>query len=175
MHAFHPKCIECIVLRRIVLHSHKNRAKIEILSEILVPQLIRPYLSVPDATLFYAALKQKIDSQLTLLLGLPHHTYKMLSNFRSSIWRTARFLASSAAPTEQVLIEQLRVKFPKATDIAVVDVSGGCGAMFEVFIEAPDFKGVRIVKQHQLVNEALKSQIKEMHGLRISTAVSPDS
>ena len=143
--------------------------------QILVPQLIRPHFSTPDATLLSRILKQKIDSQLTLLLGLPHHTYNMLSNFRSAIWRTSRFLASSAAPTEQVLIEQLRVKFPKATDIAVVDVSGGCGAMFEVFIEAPDFKGVRIVKQHQLVNEALKSQIKEMHGLRISTAVSPDS
>jgi len=44
--------------------------------------------------------------------------------------------------------------------------------MFEVFIEAPDFKGMRVVKQHQLVNQALKSEIKEMHGLRISTAVS---
>ena len=79
----------------------------------------------------------------------------------------------AAAPNEQKLIDQLRVKFPNATDIAVVDVSGGCGAMFEVFIEAPDFKGMRVVKQHQLVNQALKSEIKEMHGLRISTAVSP--
>ena len=114
------------------------------------------------------------------------------NHFRLAIWRTSRFLltpssssvfsvnssfstssSDTSPPTEKSLIDQLRVKFPKATDIAVVDVSGGCGAMFEVFIEAPDFKGVRIVKQHQLVNEALKSQIKEMHGLRISTAVSP--
>ena len=110
---------------------------------------------------------------------------------RLAIWRTSRFLLTPSSssvfsvnsslstssdtppPNEKSLIDQLRVKFPKATDIAVVDVSGGCGAMFEVFIEAPDFKGIRIVKQHQLVNEALKSQIKEMHGLRISTAVSP--
>ena len=71
-------------------------------------------------------------------------------------------------------MEQLRVKFPKATDIAVMDVSGGCGAMFEVYVEAPDFKGMRVVKQHQLVNQALASQIKEMHGLRISTAASKE-
>ena len=97
------------------------------------------------------------------------------TNFRQSARSTSvRLMASSAvsAPNEQKLIDQLRVKFPKATDIAVVDVSGGCGAMFEVFIEAPDFKGMRVVKQHQLVNQALKSEIKEMHGLRISTAVS---
>ena len=98
------------------------------------------------------------------------------ANSQSAVWSTSvRLMASSsagAAPNEQKLIDQLRVKFPKATDIAVVDVSGGCGAMFEVYIEAPDFKGMRVVKQHQLVNQALKSEIKEMHGLRISTAVS---
>ena len=85
-----------------------------------------------------------------------------------------RLLSTPAAPNEQAIVEQLRVKFPKATDIAVMDVSGGCGAMFEVYVEAPDFKGMRVVKQHQLVNQALESQIKEMHGLRISTAASTE-
>ncbi len=83
------------------------------------------------------------------------------------------FSYSTSVPNEAQLIDQLRVKFPAATDIAVVDVSGGCGAMFEVYVEAPDFKGLRVVKQHKLVTDALKSQIKEMHGLRISTAISP--
>lgn len=86
-------------------------------------------------------------------------------------WKSFASSSATATPTEQDLIAQLRVQFPKATDIAVVDVSGGCGAMFEVFIEAHEFKGLRMVKQHQLVTEALRSQIKEMHGLRISTAV----
>lgn len=85
------------------------------------------------------------------------------------------FSSEANAPNEQKLIERLQARFPKATDVAVVDVSGGCGSMFEVFVEAPDFKGLRIVKQHKLVNDALKSEIKEMHGLRVSTAVSPDS
>ena len=44
--------------------------------------------------------------------------------------------------------------------------------MYEVFVEAPDFAKMRIVKQHQLVTAALSSQIKDMHGIRISTAVS---
>lgn len=59
-----------------------------------------------------------------------------------------------------------------SADIAVVDISGGCGAMYEVYVEAPDFAGLRVVRQHQLVNEALKVEIKDMHGLRISTAAS---
>ena len=98
---------------------------------------------------------------------------------QSAVWSAARSSASirlmstTSPPNEQTLIDQLRVKFPNATDIAAVDVSGGCGASFEVFIEAPDFKGMRVVKQHQLVNQALKSEIKLIHALRISTAVSP--
>lgn len=60
------------------------------------------------------------------------------------------------------------------TDIAVVDISGGCGSMYEVYVEAPDFTGIRVVRQHQLVTDALKAEIKDMHGVRISTAVTED-
>ena len=45
--------------------------------------------------------------------------------------------------------------------------------MYEVYVEAPDFKGVRAVRQHQMITDALKAEIKDMHGLRISTTVSP--
>jgi len=30
---------------------------------------------------------------------------------------------------------------------------GGCGAIFEVFISSTEFKGLSVVKQHQLINE----------------------
>ena len=43
---------------------------------------------------------------------------------------------------------------------------------YKVYVEAPDFAKMRLVKQHQLVTRALSSQIKDMHGIRISTAVS---
>jgi hypothetical protein len=55
--------------------------------------------------------------------------------------------AESAA--EVTLISVLRKRFPQATDIAVVDVLGGCGSMY---VEAPEF-----AKQHQTVTEALKA------------------
>ncbi|KAG5270136.1 hypothetical protein AALO_G00189160 [Alosa alosa] len=65
----------------------------------------------------------------------------------------------------------LKDKFPQATSLRVVDISGGCGAMYEIHIESDEFKGKRTVQQHQLVNQALKDEIQAMHGLRIFTGV----
>ena len=70
---------------------------------------------------------------------------------------------------EKQLINKLQESFPNATEIQVSDVSGGCGAMYQILIEAPDFNGKRTVMQHRMVNEALKEEIKEMHGLQLTT------
>ncbi|MBN3273730.1 BOLA3 protein, partial [Polyodon spathula] len=43
--------------------------------------------------------------------------------------------------------------------------------MYEIHVESEEFKGKKTVQQHQLVNQALKEEIKAMHGLRIFTAV----
>ncbi|XP_032371622.1 bolA-like protein 3 [Etheostoma spectabile] len=65
----------------------------------------------------------------------------------------------------------LKEKFPLAASLKVVDISGGCGAMYEIHIESSEFKGKRTIQQHQLVNQALKEEIQGMHGLRIFTDV----
>ncbi|KAM7015918.1 bolA-like protein 3 [Tautogolabrus adspersus] len=65
----------------------------------------------------------------------------------------------------------LKEKFPSASSLKVVDISGGCGAMYEIHIESSEFKGKRTIQQHQLVNQALKEEIQGMHGLRIFTDV----
>jgi stress-induced morphogen len=70
---------------------------------------------------------------------------------------------------ETHLVNVLRKKFPGAVDIQVADVSGGCGSMYEVYVESPEFKGLRMVQQHRLVTEALSEEIKAMHGVRITT------
>ena len=41
--------------------------------------------------------------------------------------------------------------------------------MYEIKIESEEFK--ENVQQHQMVNQALKEEIKGMHGLRIFTSV----
>ncbi|XP_043516306.1 bolA-like protein 3 isoform X2 [Frieseomelitta varia] len=99
----------------------------------------------------------------------------LMSNFRnisllSRVWNGPnRVLAGKNA--EQKMISILRNKFPQAKVIEVNDVSGGCGAMFEINVIAPEFKGLNTIKQHRLINDALKEEIKDMHGVRIYTSV----
>ncbi|XP_011158622.1 bolA-like protein 3 isoform X2 [Solenopsis invicta] len=72
---------------------------------------------------------------------------------------------------EQKMISILRNRFPQAQLIEVTDVSGGCGAMFDINVVAPEFKGLNTMKQHRIINEVLKEEIKDMHGLRIRTSI----
>ncbi|CAB3372810.1 Hypothetical predicted protein [Cloeon dipterum] len=88
----------------------------------------------------------------------------------SQLWNGPQVTAGGVE-AERRLQNLLQRAFPAAKDIQVADISGGCGAMYEIFVEAPEFKGLSVVKQHRLVNEALREEIKEMHGLRISTTV----
>ncbi|XP_030580110.1 bolA-like protein 3 [Archocentrus centrarchus] len=78
---------------------------------------------------------------------------------------------STQTDGEVRIVKILREKFPSASSLKVVDISGGCGAMYEIHIESSEFKGKRTVQQHQLVNQALKDEIQNMHGLRIFTDV----
>ncbi|KAK3605736.1 hypothetical protein CHS0354_013534 [Potamilus streckersoni] len=100
---------------------------------------------------------------------------EMLRYFRRSIqFRNlfaVRFLSDTTTEGERKITDVLRQKFPGAKSVQVNDISGGCGAMYEVLVEAEEFRGKRTVLQHKMINEALKEEIKEMHGLRINTKV----
>ncbi|KAG8001551.1 BolA-like protein 3 [Nibea albiflora] len=78
---------------------------------------------------------------------------------------------STQTDGEVRIVQILKEKFPLASSLKVVDISGGCGAMYEIHIESSEFKGKRTIQQHQLVNQALKEEIQGMHGLRIFTDV----
>ncbi|XP_038260724.1 bolA-like protein 3 [Dermochelys coriacea] len=80
-------------------------------------------------------------------------------------WRTFASQTDGEARVMQVLQE----KFPLA--IKVVDILGGCGAIYEIHIESEEFKEKRTVQHHQMVNQALSEEIKAMHGLRIFTFI----
>ena len=111
----------------------------------------------------------RIENNFQLPLLESPYSYKLE---KSQITRCFSDQINDSMPSqaETKLINILKSKFPTATDIAVVDISGGCGSMYEVFVESPEFKGLRLVKQHKLVTEALKGDIQDMHGIRISTA-----
>ncbi|KAJ3376052.1 hypothetical protein GGF31_000118 [Allomyces arbusculus] len=59
------------------------------------------------------------------------------------------------------------------TALEVRDVSGGCGAMYELYIESPQFAGMNKVQQQRLVNQVLKEDIATWHGVRMTTKPSP--
>lgn len=84
---------------------------------------------------------------------------------------SAQRMFASQTEGERKVTQILKEKFPRATAIKVTDISGGCGAMYEIQIESEEFKEKRTVQQHQMVNQALKEEIKGMHGLRIFTSV----
>jgi stress-induced morphogen len=51
----------------------------------------------------------------------------------------------------------------------VQDISGGCGSMYAIQIESTKFKGLSVIKQHKMVNEVLKDEIKSWHGVQLRT------
>ncbi|MBZ3890277.1 BolA-like protein 3 [Sciurus carolinensis] len=63
---------------------------------------------------------------------------------------------ASQTEGELKVTQILKEKFPRATAIKVTDISGGCGAMYEIKIESEEFKEKRTVQQHQMVNQFLR-------------------
>ncbi|XP_069473746.1 bolA-like protein 3 [Ambystoma mexicanum] len=82
---------------------------------------------------------------------------------------SARRTLTSRPDGEVRITRILKEKFPNALSVKVVDISGGCGDMYEIHVESADFKEKKTVQQHQMINQALKEEIKGMHGLRIYT------
>ncbi|KAH7931370.1 bola-like protein [Leucogyrophana mollusca] len=73
---------------------------------------------------------------------------------------------------EQTIYDKLADRF-SPTELAVQDVSGGCGSFYAIKIASQAFKGLSTVKQHRLVTEVLKEEIQGIHGLQIKTIPPP--
>lgn len=56
----------------------------------------------------------------------------------------------------------------------VVDTSGGCGASFAVEIVSDQFEGKRLLERHRMVNAALVEEMKDIHALSITKALTPE-
>jgi len=100
-------------------------------------------------------------------------TYSRFQFFRmfSSAYDKTNGNEKTSTLGEKMLRTKLKENFPKATEIHVSDISGGCGAMYEILIEAPEFAGKRTIQQHRMVNDVLKEEIASMHGLQLKTSV----
>ncbi len=74
--------------------------------------------------------------------------------------------AMSAEPL-QALLERA---FPEATELSVVDRTGG-GDHFQVTVTSARFDALPLIDQHRLVNDALAAPLRDgtIHELRIKT------
>lgn len=87
----------------------------------------------------------------------------------SSLRQASSPSASSTPPLdtgEQAIYSKLRDAFSPAR-LEVQDVSGGCGSFYAIEISSTKFKGLGMVKQQKLVNEVLKDELKEIHGIQV--------
>jgi stress-induced morphogen len=75
-----------------------------------------------------------------------------------------------AAVATQPLEELLRTAFPDASELEVVDRTGG-GDHFQVVLTSSRFDGISLVDQHRLVYDALADPLADgtIHELRIRT------
>lgn len=99
-------------------------------------------------------------------------------------------------PTVDEVQEALKANLA-ATDVVVLDVSGGCGQSYEVAVVSAHFEGKRLIERHRLVshlcccctvqtpntrthtchtqiNAALKELMPEIHALSIKRAWTPE-
>ncbi|KAJ7047669.1 bola-like protein [Mycena alexandri] len=72
------------------------------------------------------------------------------------------------ATKEEIIYTKLKERF-NPSQLEILDASGGCGTFFAITIASEAFKGISMVKQHQLVTQTLKEEIEEIHGLQIKT------
>lgn len=70
----------------------------------------------------------------------------------------------------EALEQLLRQAFPEATELSVVDRTGG-GDHFQVTVSSDRFEGLSLVDQHRLVYDALAEPLGDgiIHELRIKT------
>ena len=70
----------------------------------------------------------------------------------------------------ETLEELLRRAFPDASELSVVDRTGG-GDHFQVTLTSGRFEGLSLVEQHRLVYDALATPLADgtIHELRIKT------
>ncbi|KAJ3104287.1 hypothetical protein HDU97_009363 [Phlyctochytrium planicorne] len=82
-----------------------------------------------------------------------------------------RFTTATAGTDGEQRIARILTDSLKPERLLVKDISGGCGAMYAVQIASSRFKGLSLVKQHQLVVKAIDAEIKNAHGIQIKTEV----
>ena len=57
----------------------------------------------------------------------------------------------------------------KPSMLSVEDTSGGCGSFFDIRVKSDKFNTIPTLKQHQLVKGIINDEIKQVHGIQLTT------
>jgi stress-induced morphogen len=100
-------------------------------------------------------------AEIMLSFGRNSYTKQLLSRGRT--------LASVSVTALESKINSILEAELKPSKLEVKDTSGGCGAMFDIKVSSTKFAGQSLVAQHKMVTNAIKAEIKEIHGLTLKT------
>lgn len=67
-------------------------------------------------------------------------------------------------------VAQILTSSLSAQHVQVIDKSGGCGESYEVIVRSTAFKGLSAIKQHRMVQDVIKDEIKKWHAVSIKTS-----
>ncbi|KAL5248930.1 hypothetical protein ACHWQZ_G017955 [Mnemiopsis leidyi] len=93
---------------------------------------------------------------------------RLLLRQRYQTTQLCRHFSAPPPPNEASIKKKLEESL-KVENISVQDISGGCGAMFQIYVQSEDFNGLRTLQQHKLIKNILKEDVANMHGLTIKT------
>ncbi|ROV94399.1 hypothetical protein VSDG_05975 [Cytospora chrysosperma] len=71
---------------------------------------------------------------------------------------------------ESTIWDRLTKEFDPV-ELAVQDISGGCGSMYGIDISSEKFRGANMLKQQRMVNAVLGDLMKGWHGVQLKTRV----
>mmetsp|Transcript_21179 Transcript_21179/g.51839 ORF Transcript_21179/g.51839 Transcript_21179/m.51839 type:complete len:100 (-) Transcript_21179:124-423(-) len=71
--------------------------------------------------------------------------------------------------TKESLSKILAERIKGLTQCIVVDISGGCGSAFDIYLVTKEFEGVSLLERHRMVQGVLKEELEEIHALTMKT------
>ena len=69
----------------------------------------------------------------------------------------------------QKIIQQKLKQQLKPSLLTIDDTSGGCGTFFDIRVQSSKFNDLNTLKQHQLVKSIIHEEIKQVHGIQLTT------
>jgi len=70
-------------------------------------------------------------------------------------------------PVDDKFIEETIKNSVDTLFVRAIDISGGCGAKFDVLVVSTIFEGVPLLDRHRKVNESLKDILNQIHAITI--------